>query len=655
MRFRQVHVDFHTSEKIAGVGSKFDKKQFQEALRAGHIDSVTLFSKCHHGYSYHPSSANVMHPGLSFDLLAAQIEAAHEIGVKVPVYISAGLDEKMAREHSDWLVRNKDESTTWAGSFAVPGYHKFCMSSPYLPYLVRQIEEVVEKYDADGIFLDIVGVQPCYCQYCIRERIALGVDPYDETEAVRHAETVYARYASATRSAVDKFRPGLPLFQNGGHIRQGRRDIAHYNTHLEIESLPTGEWGYDHFPMAARYCQGLGMEYLGMTGKFHTEWGEFGGFKHPNALRYETALSVANGAKCSIGDQLSPSGEFDMVTYRLIGTAYAEVEKKEPWLDNVSSVADIAVFSLEAYHGSFGTGQSGRVSVSDSGAVRILLEGKYLFDYIDLDSDLSKYKLLILPDEVELSGALLDKVSAFVKNGGKLLASGTSAMLADSSGFALDLGAEYISEGEFDPTYVRPVSSIPGMGDTGYIIYDRAVRVRCTGTEHARIESPYFNRTWDHFCSHKHSPNSGEYYGAGVTEGADGAYISWRIFEDYATNGSICSKQIVTFVIDALLGQDKTLCTDLPAQGITTLMRQGDRLVHHLIYASPVKRGRCTEVIEDIIPIYDTGVSIRTDRAPSRVYLAPELTPLAFTYAGGRVSYTVPRLECHAMAVIEFD
>ncbi|MBQ8551374.1 MAG: hypothetical protein IJ428_01015 [Clostridia bacterium] len=38
---------------------------------------------------------------------------------------------------------------------------------------------------------------------------------------------------------------------------------------------------------------------------FHTSWGEFGGFKHPNALRYEAALSISQGAKCSIGDERS--------------------------------------------------------------------------------------------------------------------------------------------------------------------------------------------------------------------------------------------------------------------------------------------------------------------------------------------------------------
>lgn len=46
------------------------------------MNSITLFSKCHHGWAYHPSAANDIHPHLEFDLLKAQIEAAHEIGVK---------------------------------------------------------------------------------------------------------------------------------------------------------------------------------------------------------------------------------------------------------------------------------------------------------------------------------------------------------------------------------------------------------------------------------------------------------------------------------------------------------------------------------------------------------------------------------------------
>lgn len=653
MRFRQVHLDFHTSEHIEDIGKKFDKKQFQTALKKGHINSITLFSKCHHGWAYHPSKANEIHPHLDFDLLGAQIQAAHEIGVKTTIYLSAGLDEKMAHRHPEWLVRNLDESTTWAKDFTEPGYHKMCMSSPYLDYLVKQIEEVCKNYDADGIFLDIAGVQPCYCQNCIAEREELGLNPYDENDVLKHAETVYKRYAEKTRAAVDKYKPNLPLFHNGGHIRQGRRDLVNYNTHLELESLPTGGWGYDHFPFSARYCQGLGVDYLGMTGKFHGSWGEFGGFKHPNALRFEVALAAANGAKCSVGDQLSPSGEMDMVTYDLIGSAYSELEEKEEWLDNVESVADIAIISPEAYVGDLSTGQMTKVDDSGSGVCRIMLEGKYLFDVIDFESDLSKYKVIILPDVIRADTDFAKRLREFCDCGGKVLATGKSALYENSNEICLNLGAEWIKENPYKPDYFRPSEKIKGMGDTGYIMYGNGEKIRCIGNELGIRENPYFNRTRAHFCSHQHTPNSCEYGGAGMTEGKDGIYIAWNIFADYAQSGELHLKQMAMFALDRLLDTAKTLKTNLPAQGIVTLMKQNDRLICHLLYASPVKRGNGIEVIEDIVPIYNVELAIKTDKKINKVYLAPQKEDIDFTYENGYISAKLDKIECHQMVVFE--
>lgn len=653
MRFRQVHLDFHTSEHIEDIGKKFDKKQFQTALKKGHINSITLFSKCHHGWAYYPSKANEIHPHLDFDLLGAQIQAAHDIGVKTPIYLSAGLDEKMAHRHPEWLVRNLDESTTWAKDFTEPGYHKMCMSSPYLDYLVKQIEEVCKNYDADGIFLDIAGVQPCYCQNCIAEREELGLNPYDENDVLKHAEMVYKRYAEKTRAAVDKYKPNLSLFHNGGHIRQGRRDLVNYNTHLELESLPTGGWGYDHFPFSARYCQGLGVDYLGMTGKFHGSWGEFGGFKHPNALRFEVALAAANGAKCSVGDQLSPSGEMDMVTYDLIGSAYSELEGKEEWLDNVESVADIAIISPEAYVGDLSTGQMTKVDDSGSGVCRIMLEGKYLFDVIDFESDLSKYKVIILPDVIRADIDFAKRLREFCDCGGKVLATGKSVLHENSNEFCLNLGAEWIKENPYKPDYFRPLEKIKDMGDTGYIMYGNGEKIRCIGNELGIRENPYFNRTRVHFCSHQHTPNSCEYGGAGMTEGKDGIYIAWNIFADYAQSGELHLKQMVIFALDRLLDSAKTLKTNLPAQGIVTLMKQSDRLICHLLYASPVKRGNGIEVIEDIVPIYNVELAIKTDKKINKVYLAPQKEDIDFTYENGYISVKLDKIECHQMVVFE--
>ena len=91
---RQVHLDFHTFEKIPVVGNKFSKENFKSALKTAKLQSITVFAKCNRGFCYYPTDVGVMHPSLNFDLTAAMVDAAHEIGVRAPIYVNAGLSEK---------------------------------------------------------------------------------------------------------------------------------------------------------------------------------------------------------------------------------------------------------------------------------------------------------------------------------------------------------------------------------------------------------------------------------------------------------------------------------------------------------------------------------------------------------------------------------
>ena len=645
MRFRQINLDFHTSEYIPNVGEQFCKKQFQQALQLGHVNSINLFSKCHHGWAYYPSRVNEIHPSLQFDLFGAQVEAAHEIGVNAVAYLSCGRDEKIILRHPEWL---RMESPSWTPDFTTPHWHNLCMNTPYLDYLLAQIKEVCENYDIDGLFLDIVGVHKCYCASCMRTLRAEGKSYLDENAILNLAERTYVSFARRVRETVDSVKPGLPVFHNGGHIRHGRRDLACMNSHLELESLPTGGWGYDHFPLSARYAQGLGLEYLGMTGKFHTTWGEFGGFKHPNALRYEVSLAAANGAKSSVGDQLHPGGKMDLATYRLIGAAYAELEKKEPWLDGVKSIADVAVLSLEAYQNCYGI----QNTLSDAGAVRVLQEGKFLFDVADLETDFNQYKVLILPDEERVTPELKEKLDRFVSAGGKLLATGKSGLSAEKEEFSYNFGARYIGTAELTPCYFVPDFEADGIYRSSYVISGMAECVTGDAILGWRQE-PFFNRTAEHFCSHRHTPYNPEFAGPGMTQGEHGIYIAWAVFGEYAKTGHLIAKRMVEFALDRLLGERKTLQTNLGAQGVVTLMKQGNRYINHLLYAVPVTRGKNTQIIEDIQPVYNVDVLLRLPRKIQRVYLAPQEEELPFTQVENVVSYTVPYIDCHQMVVLE--
>ena len=636
MRYRQVHLDFHTSPAIKNVGGAFEKTEFQRALTEGHVDSITVFSKCHHGYSYHPTRENEMHPGLAFDLLGAQLEACRQIGVRAPVYISAGLDEKYAVKHPEHLVRSSPDQTI---RFDQPGYHLICFNTPYLDLLMRQIREVVTVYRPVELFLDICDIRSCRCPYCVASMKEKGYDPDDQNDVYRHGREVYLNYTQRVSETVDAVAPETAVFHNAGRIPFGDREFASYDTHLELESLPTGGWGYDHFPMTASYSRCLNKEYLGMTGKFHTTWGEFGGFKHPNALRYETSLSLALDAGCSVGDQLHPSGKPDMSTYRLIGAAYAEVEAKEPFCRGAKAVSDIAVLADDY----------------PTGANRILLEKKYLFDVVDRYCDLDGYNLVIISDGIRYDGELGKKLRDHLARGGRILATGSAGFDGDGRFLGTDV-IRLTAEDENKPNYMRPVTG-DGFtnGITDYHMSTQSYVFEADGSfsTAAFCVGSYFNRTAEHFCSHRHTPADPDKTRPGAVISGKIGYICWRIFEDYASLGSLHLKELVDAMVRKLLPQPAVKAEGLPDRGIVTLMRQNGRLVNHLLFAHTTVRGRNVEVIEDVVPVFGVDVRVKTERAPAAVTLQPQGTPLDFSYDGGYVSYTVPRLFIHQMVVID--
>lgn len=665
LRYRQIHLDFHTSPHIAGIGGKFDRRRWQETLQAAAVDSITLFSKCHHGWSYHPTKVGKTHPHLSFDLLRAQFDATKEAGINAPIYLSAGFDAMAAGEHPEWWHLGKDGKP---GAWLTAGYFLLDFHSPYLDYLCDQIAEAARLFpDCDGIFLDIIHQDQSCGRWSLEFMKANGLDPEREEDRKESSRLALEKYYQRTTEAAKSSRAGMPVFHNSGHIPRGRRDLLPYFSHLELESLPTGGWGYDHFPVSAKYACNLPFEFLGMTGKFHTTWGEFGGYKHPNALRYECAAMLAFGAKCSIGDQLHPSGQLDRSTYQIIGEAYREVRDKEPWCRGARQVFDLAVLSSEA------ESADGRDNPSDDGAGRVLLEGHFLFGLIDRTMDFAPYKALVLPDDIRIDAELKARLDAYLAQGGRLILSGESGLWKDREEFAFDLGAGHEGPSPFHPPeketnrghdYLLPAPGLRAdFADMPQVMYERSRRIRANrGESLGQIYDPYFNRTWEHFCSHQHAPNQPEPsgYDCGVRHG-NLLYFAHPVFRHYRTYGAVAHREFIVKAIRSFLGDALTLTTDLPSTARVALTAQAaeKRHVLHLLYAPAIHRGgnikllggKGVEVIEELPPLHDVGVTLQLPVTSAR--LVPQGGEIILEKSGDRVTLRVPVFSCHQM--IELD
>lgn len=663
IRYRQIHLDFHTSEHIPGIGSAFDPDDFVATLKAANVDSITIFAKCHHGWSYYPTKVGAPHPQLARpDLMGDMVKALSAADIESPIYISVQWDERNARLHPEWRVRAARQSRFDPHQLQA-GWHTLCLNhKAYRDELLEQAREVVRNYDTPGLFFDIVLTPDCVCQECLDSMAAHGLDPEKPEDRLKNDEWVNEVFRTEMSAALNAEFPGLRIFYNCGHIhKQGRQRFAPYS-HLELESLPTGGWGYDHFPSSARYAATLGLDFLAHTGKFHTSWGEFGGFKHPDALEYEAAQMVALGSKCLVGDQLHPNGAINPDTYASIAPAYARVAKLEPFLEGARQLSEVAILSSEFFHP-----QGDRNAACDDGAAQMLLEMKLPFDVLDGFSDFSPYKVIILPDDIPVEGETAAKLNAYLAAGGSLLLSGQSGQGADGQ-FAVDAGIVDKGAVAFKPSYIKAADGVVShLTRTPFVVYGTGRQIEAAGAEVlAAIVPPYFNRAYNHFCSHQHAPDNPEAaaLGAAVTLKGRVGYIAFPIFSIYHDIGQPLYRHLVEALLKRLL-PDPVLATDLPTSGRATVAHQEDRDRHivHLLYGPPQVRGkaipagqgtRVMEMIEDIPAIGPVTASVRLPSPPKRAYEAVSGAELAITEtSNGRYAVTLDRLHIHAAVVFE--
>ncbi len=653
---RQVHLDFHTSPHIKGIGSKFSKEQFQAALKKGNVQSITVFAKCHHGLCYYPTKIGKMHPELDFDLLGEMIDAAHEIGVRAPIYITAGWAEHDADTHPEWKAIRPDGTPDTSNKYdfnadktvAKPecSWRTLCLNDgEYCQHIYALTEEICKRYKkVDGIFYDIVfHGSVCVCDECKAGMKKMGLSHENPADVKKYYDIKHIDFTRKCKEIIDKYHENATVFFNSGGAELNRPQYYPSSTHYEMEDLPTAWGGYNKMPPRARFFSRLGKYYLGMTGKFHHAWGEFGGFKPKEALKYEAASMALYGAGVSIGDHLYPDGEMDMQTYENIGYAFDYLEKITPYCYGGEYVNNIGIYYTVNNEQLYG--------ISD-----ILLENQIDYRFV-INNDYTGLDTVIFPMGVTLDETGLKALNAFIEKGGKVLLIG-STLLKDGK-FQIDVGAEYKGEGKFDCDYILPgkelleLEELPKTPFLSY--YVSPIIENVDASVYAEVYQPLFSRTYEHFCGHKNTPyvKNGKTSPALIKKG-NVALITHNIPKIYKDKGSVYHRRYFLAALK-LLGYKPLVNVNLYSGGRVTALKQADknRYCVNMVYASPIKRG-FVEIIDEILPIYNIKTELCVTEKIKRVYNPLTSKDYDFTLNDGVCSFTVDELNCHASIVLEY-
>lgn len=626
---RAIHLDFHNLPHIDGFLKNWDAEAFAERLERSHVKYINAFAKCNLGFCYYDTQIGTKYSGLTVDMTGELIAACHKRGIGVTAYFNTGLDHEACRTHREWCKVNEhgqimtDDRATFH-SFRMP-----CFDTGYGDYMYALIDEFLTKYpEVDGIFLDMLNVKPCYGNECLEAIKKAGGDPTDDEQVARHAYDSLMRLCARIKKRVGN--------RNMICNSQPYWRMKDFSTHIEVECLPSGHWGYDFFAPNAAYARAISDHTLYMTGRFQNDWGDFGGVKPLASLENDLWDAISNGMEYSVGDHMSPTGRLDDKVYDRVEKVFAQCAALEPWTSGAKYVADIGVIAPLTSSTFFRDGER-----EYTGIARMLGELHLGFNFVNETMELSEYKLLILPDKLRMSERLKEKIDLFLKNGGSVLSAGYGALAEGELRFALPQWS-FDLVGEKRPTdfYFK------WAGDEfPCAMYSKCgIEMQAPGADriYADALAAHFERKWDGFHGHYYTPPASEARGVAAARVGKVCHISFGIFEAYYETAYAELRNLVKACIDDLLPQPSILCADIPSTARVTLTKNDRCTLLHVKATYPEKRGLANVI--DAHSYLPSGLEVSVCGEFQAAYTIPARTPVTIEVQNGRTKVTLPEI-----------
>ncbi len=603
---RKIHLDFHTSAYVDKIGNKWDPEEFAATLVDSHINAVTIFAKGHHGFAYYNTKIGTRHPGLDFDLLEEQIKACHKRGIKVLAYFSVNVDEL-------WATTEEGENTNWETFQNVDANPQ---KSYIKDYTWPMIREVVENYDIDGFWFDFPG---------------------------------YDQFVLGTIDLIRSIKPNLVSAYNHQYGKP-REELAKQDI-MEIEAWEHSQSLY-RLSYIARYAHGA-TPIVGMTTRFWHRWGDFGRVNDAAMLKFETAVSFANGSGITIGDQLHPNGRLEPAVYQVIGQAMKLGKTIEPYVNGASFVPYVAYLR------------------QDLKASSTIIDSGIHFNVVDEEMPLDPYKALVIPMASKLSDNYLQKLEGYINNGGKLIIYGNPSKKLQAilgvEKYDLDIPIVSIKDNEnLTGAFIRNRNKVlPTAAAMDIMVKQPIVAVR--PTENTQEIAPLvwqMNHGTTHRLSHQQSPPMDDVSGySAITYRTLGKgeiiFCPLSVMEAYAKDGFTQMRHIFKDMFQKVVKPEERLVEVESMIGIeVSVMQQENKTVIHLVSGLQSRRATLEPmpVIDGFPMVQEAILKINKDLVNNRTLKIVtdnliELSPL--NEEDNQVIYQIPDFKINSVFVLE--
>lgn len=639
-------------------GTGFEAEQFRRLLERVKPDAVHYHVKGPQGYVTYPTRfGNALYSATGDslpDFLLQVREITHEMGIRLILGYSGLVDYNAAATRMEWRRIGSNYG-------AYPN-RALCPNAGYVDeLLLPQLDEILERYAPDGLWLDAENwtVAPCYCSACETEFQML----HERSAPLGRDESFWAEWLEFHRGSFERYMERTARF-----LRDRIEDFAYASNGAFALHHP------DRVSNASdRLCQDLSPAYslkqAGLEARFLDSrrvpfdlitWNQCSPRPwatsrspalpaYPKSLDHlcqEGAVILANGGKWSVWVSAHADDSLPESQHETVAKAAEFARARQPWCLGTESGAYVAVLHSAATHQRAGNGlyDPGPSLDRVRGAHQLLQELHHPHDVlneVDLLANLHRYRVIVLPEQIDFPHSLDDHLVEWVAHGGRLIASGrvSPRVVEDIPTFAIEaaLGVRWTGAQDGEAYFQHRGLPLRIAAPTCAVVASGA------STMLPRLLSG--NEQWQR-----------ELELPGVTRNrvGDGEafYIAAEVFAAYHRTQYPGLRALLGDILEAALPEPPLLTGAPPSVEITLRRREGELLVH-LVNLSPGKSlAQNSAFIEAVPPAPGFTLTLALGEEPTEVVFQPDGVAAEFSYGNGVLTVVCPAVHLHVVLVV---